>query len=238
MAVTDTPPRLLTAHDLLRLYSEGVRGELIRGTLCETMPTGHEHGMIVANLVILLGSFIKPRKLGRLTASDSGVWLERDPDTVREPDIAYFSALKIPLDQRAHGLCAGRPRPGGGSCIARRQPAGDQRQGAHVAQLRDTTGMGRASRHPHRRHASGGRQHPHAHPERRAPRLRRAAGLHLRRARRLRCLTSRRPSRAIPRPLGNTRNRSHGQDRRPCRYRHHDGRDPGLRPAWHIPCGA
>ena len=103
MAVTDTPPRLLTAHDLLRLYSEGVRGELIRGTLCETMPTGHEHGTIVANLVILLGSFIKPRKLGRLTASDSGVWLERDPDTVREPDIAYFSALKIPLDQRVTG---------------------------------------------------------------------------------------------------------------------------------------
>ena len=103
MAVTDTPPRLLTAHDLLRLYSEGVRGELIRGTLCETMPTGHEHGTIVANLVIPLGSFIKPRKLGRLTASDSGVWLERDPDTVREPDIAYFSALKIPLDQRVTG---------------------------------------------------------------------------------------------------------------------------------------
>ena len=103
MAVTDTPPRLLTAHDLLRLYSEGVRGELIRGTLCETMPTGHEHGTIVANLVILLGSFIKLRKLGRLTASHSGVWLERDPDTVREPNIAYFSAQKIPLDQRVTG---------------------------------------------------------------------------------------------------------------------------------------
>ena len=54
----------------------------------------------------------------------------------------------------------------------------------------------------------------------------------------LRRLTCRCPSRAIPRPLSNTRNRSHGQDRRPCRYRHHDGRDPGLRPAWHIPCGA
>ena len=56
------------------------------------------HGKIVMNLGILLGLYIKPRRLGSLIASDSGVWLERDPDTVREPDIAYFSAAKIPLD--------------------------------------------------------------------------------------------------------------------------------------------
>ncbi len=93
----------MTADDLLRLYGQGVRGELIRGVLCKSMPTGHEHGAIVANLVILLGNFIKPGKLGSLTASDSGVWLEHDPDTVREPDIAYFSAQKIPLDERVTG---------------------------------------------------------------------------------------------------------------------------------------
>ena len=73
MAVTDVGARLLTADDLLRLSSQGVRGELIRGVLCETMPTGREHGQIVTSLVILLGNFIKPRKLGILTASDSGV---------------------------------------------------------------------------------------------------------------------------------------------------------------------
>jgi len=103
MAVTDVGARLLTAEELLRLSSQGVRGELIRGVLCETMPTGHQHGTIVTNLVILLGNFIKPRKLGSLTASDSGVWLERDPDTVREPDIAYFSAAKIPLEETVAG---------------------------------------------------------------------------------------------------------------------------------------
>ncbi len=103
MAVTDLQAGLMTADDLLRLYGQGVRGELIRGVLCKSMPTGHEHGAIVANLVILLGNFIKPGKLGSLTASDSGVWLEHDPDTVREPDIAYFSAQKIPLDERVTG---------------------------------------------------------------------------------------------------------------------------------------
>ncbi len=100
---THTDTKRLTADDLLRLYSEGIRGELIRGKLCQTMPTGQEHGEIVVNLVVLLGMFIKPRKLGRLTASDAGVWLERDPDTVREPDIAYFSAEKMPLGTRVTG---------------------------------------------------------------------------------------------------------------------------------------
>ncbi|MCY3958063.1 MAG: Uma2 family endonuclease [Chloroflexi bacterium] len=109
MAVTDLGARLLTADDLLRLSGEGVRGELIRGVLCETMPTGREHGQIVVNLVMLLGNFIKPRRLGVLTASDSGVWLERDPDTVREPDIAFFSAETSPLDERVTGYAEVAP---------------------------------------------------------------------------------------------------------------------------------
>ena len=99
----------MTAGDLLRLYGKGVRGELIRGVLHETMPTGYEHGKIVINMGILLGNFVKPRKLGSLTASDSGVWLERDPDTVREPDIAYFSAERMPPGVRVTGYAEVAP---------------------------------------------------------------------------------------------------------------------------------
>jgi Uma2 family endonuclease len=55
------------------------------------MSVGQEHGEIVVNLAALLWNFIRAQRLGRLVASDSGVWLERDPDTVREPDIAFFS---------------------------------------------------------------------------------------------------------------------------------------------------
>ena len=95
--------QLLTAEDLLRLYSKGVRGELIRGELCETMPCGGKHGEVVVNMVIPMGSHTKSRRLGRLAASDSGVLLERDPDTVREPDIAYISAERLPLDVEVTG---------------------------------------------------------------------------------------------------------------------------------------
>ena len=100
-ATTDT--ELLTGDDLMRLYSEGVRGELIRGVLCKTMPTGQRHGRIVARLVIRLGTFVEPRGLGTLVTSDSGVWLERDPDTVREPDIAFTSSARQALDEDVPG---------------------------------------------------------------------------------------------------------------------------------------
>ena len=101
MATTQT--QLLTADDLLGLYSKGVRGELIRGELCETMPSSGKHGEVVVNIVIPMGSHIKSRRLGRLAASDSGVLLERDPDTVREPDIGYISAERLPLDVEVTG---------------------------------------------------------------------------------------------------------------------------------------
>ena len=43
---TTTKTKLLTSDDLLRLYSKGVRGELIRGVLCETMAAEGEHSEI------------------------------------------------------------------------------------------------------------------------------------------------------------------------------------------------
>ena len=108
-SATAAETKVITADELLRLDAKGVRGELIRGVLCETMPTGHEHGRVVINLGTELRNFVKTRKLGSLTASDSGVWLERDPDTVREPDIAYFSAERMPPGVRVTGYAETPP---------------------------------------------------------------------------------------------------------------------------------
>lgn len=101
--MTTTATKLITADELLMLYSKGVRRELIRGELCETMPSGGRHGETVMRLGFFLNSVIMPRRLGRLAGSDSGVLLERDPDTVREPDIAYISAERLPLDVEVTG---------------------------------------------------------------------------------------------------------------------------------------
>ena len=154
MATTLT--KLLTADDLLRLDSQGVRGELIRGVLHETMSTGLEHGEIAVNLSAELRNFVKPRRLGRLVTSDVGVWLERDPDTVREPDIAYFSAETLSPSVRFTGYAEVPPD----SVVEIVSPSDSHGEvydkAADVAQLRRAFGVGGAAGHPHRGCVSAG----------------------------------------------------------------------------------
>ena len=99
--MTTAKAKLLTADDLMRLSSQGVRGELIRGVLYETMPTGRRHGKILAKLTTRMTSFVEQRALGSVEVGDVGVWLEREPDTVRAPDIAFFSPEKDPPEEIA-----------------------------------------------------------------------------------------------------------------------------------------
>lgn len=101
-ATESSPATLLTAEDLLRLDTQGVRGELIRGVFCKMTPTGHEHGRIVASLTHELVAHVKVRRLGVIVAGDSGVQLESDPDTVRAPDIAFTSAERLPVGHITH----------------------------------------------------------------------------------------------------------------------------------------
>ena len=103
MVATTTMPKLLTADDLLRLHGAGVRGELIRGEFCELMSAGREHGQLVMKLGWIIQNFTIPRRLGRVYGSDSGVLLERDPDTVREPDIGFISAERDRGNDRVTG---------------------------------------------------------------------------------------------------------------------------------------
>ena len=94
--------KLLTADDLLELYSKGVKGELIRGVLVEKVSTFGKHGEVVMRFGIGIGNHILPRQLGRIFGSDAGVRLERDPDTIREPDVGFISAARMPLEVEAN----------------------------------------------------------------------------------------------------------------------------------------
>ena len=73
--MTTPKTKLLTADDLLRLYSQDVRGELVRGIFCKTPAGVMEKGVLSANFALLLGKFVRPARLGRLTAG-SGFWVE------------------------------------------------------------------------------------------------------------------------------------------------------------------
>ncbi|MCY3951298.1 MAG: Uma2 family endonuclease [bacterium] len=117
---------LLTAADLLRLDAEGVRGELIRGELCETLPAGQRHGKIVMRLGARLVVFAEAGRLGTVVGSDSGVRLERDPDTVREPDIAFTSVERLPLGADVEGYAEVVP-----DLVVEVASPGDSRWAAH-----------------------------------------------------------------------------------------------------------
>ena len=101
--MTTAKKKLLTADDLLRLSAEGVRGELILGELCETMPAGGLHGQVAMLTGRLLMNFVMPRRMGTVFGTDAGVVLQNGPDIVREPDVAYYSAAKVTLNQPPSG---------------------------------------------------------------------------------------------------------------------------------------
>ena len=94
--------KLMTADEFLRFKTEGVRTELIRGVVHETPLGGMARGAILASLGGRLGAFVEPAGLGSLTMG-MGVWLERDPDTVRGTALAFTSAERLPPDHPIEG---------------------------------------------------------------------------------------------------------------------------------------
>ena len=75
---------------------DGMQRELIRGVLTEDMPPGDEHGVLVAHIAWLLTSYSYDNDYGQVRAGDSGFLLERSPDTVRGPDVAWVSPDRLP----------------------------------------------------------------------------------------------------------------------------------------------
>ena len=99
--------RLMTAEELLLLPDDGVQRELIRGVLTEDMPPGFEHGAVENRIGRLLGNFVDDHELGEVLSGDLGFVLERSPDTVRGPDVAWVSAGRV--EGRLAGFAALAP---------------------------------------------------------------------------------------------------------------------------------
>jgi len=102
MATVET---LLTAEEYAELPDGGHPSELVRGRVIEMNMPFPRHGEICSNVVHLLRLFLDNNPLGRVVSNDSGVITERDPDSVRGPDVAYYSYNLIPrgrLPQRRY----------------------------------------------------------------------------------------------------------------------------------------
>jgi Uma2 family endonuclease len=64
--------------------------ELERGEIVEMSRPGKRHGLVCGNVVRILGNFTVQRKKGYVCSNDTGIVVERDPDTVRGPDVLLF----------------------------------------------------------------------------------------------------------------------------------------------------
>lgn len=64
--------------------------ELERGEIVEMSRPGKLHGLVCANIAFILGAFARARKKGYPCSNDTGVIVDRDPDTVRGPDVLFF----------------------------------------------------------------------------------------------------------------------------------------------------
>ena len=101
-------PTVMTADELLTLHIPDKRAARVRGRLVVREPAGFWHGDVAARVLVAISNYLEadrsslaldaPR--GCVVAAETGFMLQRNPDTVRAPDVAYIRADRLP--PRAH----------------------------------------------------------------------------------------------------------------------------------------
>lgn len=94
MSTAATTKKVMTAEefcDWVHQPEQANKGfELVRGEVIELPSPMKPHGAVCMNVGFVLMTYVRQRGFGYLTCNDSGVILERDPDTVRGPDVALY----------------------------------------------------------------------------------------------------------------------------------------------------
>jgi Uma2 family endonuclease len=90
-----SPTTLKTAEDLAHFDEPGKTAELVRGVLVVHEPPSTRDGDRAARLTVRLGAFVERESLGSVFAQDTGFQIERNPDTVRAPDLAFVARDRL-----------------------------------------------------------------------------------------------------------------------------------------------
>src|SRR5262245_11739709 len=96
---------LMTAEEYMAL-PDSFDGptELVKGELVTMTPPRPRHGEICSQITFLLRKYLEDRALGRVLCNDSSMITQRNPDTVRGPDVAYYSYERVPKGPLPEGL--------------------------------------------------------------------------------------------------------------------------------------
>jgi Uma2 family endonuclease len=106
--VAETPTRLVTADELLRMPENGCRRELRQGVIVELSPTGRRHGRDAVRLAARLEPYVDERRLGAVYV-ETGYRLSSDPDTVRGPDVSFVRRERVDEGDEPEGFWTGPP---------------------------------------------------------------------------------------------------------------------------------
>ncbi len=102
-------PKLLTAEEYGRLPDDGRLTELVHGRIVEMNRPFTAHGFYMSRIDFLLRQFVEQHKLGRVVVGDPGVITHRNPDSVRGPDVAFYSYNRIPRGPLPKGYWPSSP---------------------------------------------------------------------------------------------------------------------------------
>jgi Uma2 family endonuclease len=98
--MTPVATKLITAAEFARMPDppDGSKEELVRGEIVTMPAPGFRHGVVQGNVAFVLKLFLRDHAVGRVTV-ESGLQTEFDPDTVRGPDVAFWSFERLPAVQ-------------------------------------------------------------------------------------------------------------------------------------------
>jgi Uma2 family endonuclease len=109
MSPTATPPStptrtvLLTAEEFARQYG-GQYVELVEGVVKELPMPFPKHGKTCLTIGYLIADHVFKHDLGHVMSNDSFVQTRRGPDTVRGPDVSFYSYERLPRGEVPDGL--------------------------------------------------------------------------------------------------------------------------------------
>lgn len=96
-----TATKMLTAEEFFDLPDpkDGTKLELVRGEVVAMAGPGWEHSEAQNNVGFHIKLFLRDNPIGRV-GTEAVVIVDRDPDSVRGPDVSYYSKERMPLGLR------------------------------------------------------------------------------------------------------------------------------------------